>query len=97
MTAVLFSGLTDDGAPPEFLADVKRRWPFVTTSYLEFLSVTDGAQFDVFVFYGSGTSRYPSVVEENRRRSLYGDLSECVVIAEDAAGDAFLGVSVRPI
>lgn len=92
MTVILFSGFTAEGAREEFLDQLRRRWPFVPDSYLKFLSVTDGAQIDLFVLYGSGRSSYPGIFSENARanRSYSND---ALAIGEDASGGEFVMLS----
>jgi len=89
MTVVLFAGLTPKGAPAEFLDELRKRWPFLPDSYVTFLSVTDGAQFDLFVLFGSGRSPYPAIFPENDRRER-DERTSGIAIGEDASGGEFV-------
>lgn len=81
---------SDQPAPVDHIAAVQARAPFVPPSYLDFLQITDGAQFDFFVLYGSGQSQFRSLADANESWSRVVDLSKSLVIGEDAGGNAFI-------
>lgn len=78
------------GAPEDFISDLRRQYPFVPESYVDLLRLTDGLQLDYFTIFGSGQSPFPSLSEANHawRRQL--EASKNLVVAEDASGSAFV-------
>jgi hypothetical protein len=87
---LMFVFWVTDPAPAEHLAAIRARAPFVPESYLDFLRLTDGAQFDFFVLYGSGQTQFRSLKEANESWEPVVDLSRSLVIGEDAVGNAFV-------
>jgi hypothetical protein len=76
------------GASEEFLNSVRALAHYAPDSYIEFLRRTDGAQFDWFVFYGSGNS-FPSLSDSVKRWLPTLDVADGLVIGEDSGGAVF--------
>ncbi|WP_339912248.1 hypothetical protein [Symmachiella dynata] len=98
---------TAEGAPIEFMAALRDRFPFVDDDYLSFLRVSDGASFDICTLFGSGCSRYRGVIVE--LESLADDLedipewediateNQLIPIGKTAWGDGLLMMPDRQI
>ncbi|TWU09118.1 hypothetical protein CA54_43580 [Symmachiella macrocystis] len=96
-----------DGAPEEFLATLRDRFPFVDDDYLTFLKISDGASFDMCTLFGSGCSGYRGVIAEIE--SLGEDLedipewenvaveNQLIPIGKTAGGDGLLMMPDRRI
>ena len=78
------------GATDAFIAHVVRRFPFVSEEYLDFLRLTDGAQIEMCVFFGSEDSRQGSLFHAASRWRNIIDLHGGLPVGEDAGGACFV-------
>ena len=55
------------GADQEFVDGLRREFPYLDHDYLELLRFSDGLHFDMFVLFGSGESKFESILAARRR------------------------------
>jgi hypothetical protein len=86
----LVFSLADRGAPESALRRRRETFPYLPTEYLDFLSLTDGAQFDMCVMFGTGSSTFPSLNDLQRSWAPVLCPDESFAFGEDSSGSAFV-------
>src|SRR5687767_5381539 len=83
--SIVFS-CSDHGMPAELLESLRRHFPFVDPEYLDFLSLSDGIQIDMFVLFGSGESAFSPIESALKRWSHIINEARAMPIGEDPSG-----------
>lgn len=79
--------IPDNGCDKAYMETIIKNYPWASNSYLEFLKISNGGEFDDIRFLGDEDCGYGSVLETAEIFSSF--FVDKIPIAKDSAGDLF--------